>query len=79
MKTFTVTPKALSRYGVLHTRDGRKLVVTAFRPAKQGDAVLAFEGVCDRNAAEALKGAELFVDRNALPDTAQERILSSPI
>ncbi len=72
MKTFTVTPEALSRYGVLHTGDGRKLVVTAFRSAKPGEAVLGFEGVRDRTAAEALKGAELFVDRNALPDTAQE-------
>jgi 16S rRNA processing protein RimM len=68
-KIFTATPDALPRYGALHTRDGRKLVVTAFRSAKQGEAVIAFEGVGDRNAAEALKGTELFVDRAALPET----------
>ena len=68
-KLFTATPDALPRYGALHTKDGRKLVITAFRPAKEGEAVIAFEGVGDRNQAEALKGAELFVDRAALPET----------
>jgi 16S rRNA processing protein RimM len=68
-KLFTAMPDALARYGELHTRSGRKLKITAFRPAKPGEAVIAFEGVGDRNAAEALKGTELFVDRAALPDT----------
>jgi 16S rRNA processing protein RimM len=71
-KIFTAIPDALPRYGALHTRDGRKFVITAFRPAKQGEAVIAFEGVRDRNAAEALKGTELFVDRAALPQTEAE-------
>jgi 16S rRNA processing protein RimM len=71
-KIFTATPDALPRYGVLHTRDGRKLVITAFRPGKEGEAVIAFEGVRDRNQAEALKGAELFVDRAALPQTDED-------
>ena len=67
-KLFTAAPDALPRYGVLRTKDGRMLKITAFRPAKQGEAVIAFEGVADRNAAEALKGTELFVDREALPE-----------
>jgi 16S rRNA processing protein RimM len=66
-KLFTATPDALPRYGVLHTKSGRKLKITAFRPAKEGEAVIAFEGVRDRNEAEALKGVELFIDRAALP------------
>ena len=71
-KLFTATPDALPRYGVLHTRNGRKLKITAFRPAKEGEAVIAFEGVGDRNQAEALKGTELFVDRDALPNPADD-------
>ena len=71
-KLFTATPDALPRYGVLHTRDGRRLKITAFRPAKEGEAVIAFEGVGDRNQAEALKGTELFVDRDALPNPADD-------
>jgi 16S rRNA processing protein RimM len=71
-KVFTATPDALPRYGALHTKDGRTLRITAFRPTKEGEAVIAFEGIVDRNAAEALKGAELFVARTALPATAEE-------
>jgi len=72
VKLFTATPDALPRYGVLHTGDGRKFKITAFRPAKEGEAVIAFEGVRDRNQAEALKGTELFVERAALPETGEE-------
>jgi 16S rRNA processing protein RimM len=71
-RIFTASPDALPRYGVLRTRDGRELKVTAFRPTKPGEAVIAFEGVRDRNAAEALKGAELLVDRAALPQTEED-------
>jgi len=71
-KLFTAAPDALPRYGVLHTGDGRKLKITAFRPAKEGEAVIAFEGIGDRNQAEALKGTELFVARDALPKPADE-------
>ena len=71
-KLFTAMPDALPRYGVLHTADGRKLKITAFRPGKEGEAVIAFEGIADRNAADALKGAQLFVDRAALPQTGED-------
>jgi 16S rRNA processing protein RimM len=71
-KLFTATPDALPRYGVLHTKSGRKLKITAFRPAKEGEAVIAFEGVHDRDAAEALKGVELFVERASLPQPDED-------
>ena len=72
VKTFTDTPGALRGYGTLHTASGRKLKITAFRSAKPGEAVIAFEGVHDRNAAEALKGEQLFVAREALPAADEE-------
>ena len=71
-KLFTATPDALPRYKSLHTASGRKLVITAFRSPKEGEAVIAFEGVRDRDAAEALKGAELYVDRTTLPETGED-------
>ena len=72
VKTFTADPDALGAYGVLHDASGKTYEITAFRTAKPGEAVIAFEGVRDRNAAEALKGTELFVDRAALPDTDED-------
>lgn len=71
-KIFTATPDALPRYGALHTTDGRMFKITAFRPAKEGEAVIAFEGIRDRSAAEALKGVQLFVARESLPATEDE-------
>lgn len=67
VKTFTADPDALGAYGPLATNDGRRLAVVALRAAKPGEAVVRFEGVADRDAAEALKGRELFVPRDALP------------
>jgi 16S rRNA processing protein RimM len=71
-KIFTATPDALPRYGKLHARDGRTFTITAFRPSKTGEAVIAFAEVKDRNTAEALKGTELFVARGALPEPAED-------
>jgi 16S rRNA processing protein RimM len=67
VKTFTADPDALGAYGPLITDDGRRLQVGALRPGKPGEAVVRFEGVADRNGAEALKGRQLFVPREALP------------
>jgi 16S rRNA processing protein RimM len=72
VKTFTETPNALARYGVLHDRSSRRFTITAFRSTKPGEAVIAFAGIEDRDAAEALKGTELFVARDALPATAED-------
>jgi 16S rRNA processing protein RimM len=72
VKTFTATPDGLSRYGALHARDGRIFTITAFRPAKPGEAVIAFSEVRDRNTAEALRGTELYVARDALPPAEEE-------
>jgi 16S rRNA processing protein RimM len=72
VKLFTAAPDALPRYGALHTKDGRKLKITAYRPSKEGEAVIAFAGISDRNAAEALRGTELFVTREALPQTDED-------
>ena len=72
VKVFTAAPDALPRYGVLHAGDGRPFRITAFRSVKPGEAVIAFEGIRDRTAAEALKGTQLFVARDALPETDED-------
>lgn len=71
VKTFTGDPLALGDYGPLHTKDGRSFEISDIRPANEV-VVVRFKGVNDRNAAEALTNVELFVDRSALPDDADE-------
>jgi 16S rRNA processing protein RimM len=67
VKTFTATPEKLGAYGPLHAADGRIFTLASLRAGKDGEAVVAFKEVADRDAAETLKGVELFVKRAALP------------
>jgi 16S rRNA processing protein RimM len=71
VKSFTGDPEALGDYGPLLTADGRVFEVLDVRPQKEV-VVVRFKGVKDRNAAEALAGTELFVDRSALPPVSDE-------
>ncbi len=71
VKTFTGDPLALADYGPLHAKDGRIFEIVDIRP--QGTVVVVrLKGVNDRNAAEALTGTELFVDRSALPEALED-------
>ena len=72
VKTFTESPDKLGAYGALHAKDGRTFVVRTARAAKADIAVVRFDGVADRTAAEKLKGLELFVARDALPPPDDE-------
>jgi 16S rRNA processing protein RimM len=72
VKTFTADPDALGAYGALHDASGKRYEIAAFRVSKPGEAVMSFAGIGDRNAAEALKGTELFVARAALPQTGED-------
>lgn len=71
VKTFTGDPLALGDYGPLYAKDGRAFEVIDIRPANTV-VVVRFKGVNDRNAAEALAGTELFIDRAALPDEGED-------
>lgn len=66
VKTFTETAEKLGAYGPLHTSDGRTFILANLREAK-GVAVAQFEGIASREAAESLKGLELYVPRARLP------------
>jgi 16S rRNA processing protein RimM len=71
VKTFTADPLALADYGPLHAKDGRVFEIADIRP--QGTVVVVrLKGVTDRNAAEALTGTELFVDRSALSEALDD-------
>jgi 16S rRNA processing protein RimM len=67
--TFTEDPHAVLDYGPLATKDGKRTIeVENVREAK-GHLVATLKGVTDRDAAVRLNGIELFVARDALPDT----------
>ncbi len=66
VKSFTADPKAIASYGPLQTVDGKAVEILKLKPAKD-HFICTLKTVPDRNAAEALRGVELFVDRAKLP------------
>jgi 16S rRNA processing protein RimM len=67
IKTFTAEAMDIAAYGPLSDEAGeQQVVIASLKPSKEG-VVAMIEGVADRDAAEALKGLRLYVDRDVLP------------
>jgi 16S rRNA processing protein RimM len=64
--SFTADPAAVAGYGPFETADGRLIELEALRPAKDF-FVARLKGIADRDAAERLRNADLFVPRARLP------------
>jgi len=68
---FTEDPMAVVDYGPLSTKDGaRQFEVARARIAKD-HLVAIIKGVTNRDEAERLNGIELYISRDALPDTEE--------
>jgi 16S rRNA processing protein RimM len=65
--TYTDGPDALLRYRDLKRADGSPALTLASGRVTKGDLIARVKGVDDRDAAEALRGLELHVDRQSLP------------
>lgn len=73
VKSFTEDPLAIASYGPLRSQDGRSAFkVAAVRALKDDMVVARFEGIASREAAAALTGLRLTVDRAALPAAAED-------
>ena len=72
IKTFTQDPLAIADYGPLSTEDGgRQFKIARAREAK-GVVVATIDGIRNREAALALRGTRLYVDRDRLPEDDEE-------
>jgi 16S rRNA processing protein RimM len=66
VRSFTADPRDITAYGPLRDASGRSFNLTVTGGSK--DALIArIEGVNTREAAEALRGTELLIPRDALP------------
>ena len=74
LKSFTSEPLSIGRYGPLQSSSGQKYEITRLKAAKD-DFIASLKNVNDRNEAETLKGVELFVSREKLPETQNPRSL----
>ena len=73
LRSFTAVPGAIAGYSPLQTQTGGKIEIVKLRVQKDG-FIAILKGVADRNAAEALKGTELFVPRAALPAPEDDEV-----
>ena len=68
LKSFCSDPEAIAGYGPLWTEDGtRSFTVKLTRANVSGGLGVRLSGVATKEQADALKGTQLYVDRDRLP------------
>ena len=73
VKSLTAEPSAIGGYGPLTDKKrARAFVFDSLRPLKDDMLVARVSGVATRDAAAALKGAEIFARRDQLPPPAHD-------
>jgi 16S rRNA processing protein RimM len=79
LRCFTERPEDVAAYGPVFARDGgRRFELEVIGPAR-GGVLAEVSGIEDRDAAEALRGTELFVPRSALPEPARDEFYYSDL
>lgn len=73
LRSFTAEPAAVASYSPLETAAGKTVEIAKLRAQKDG-FIAVLKSVTDRNAAEALKGTELFVPRARLPEPEEDEV-----
>ena len=67
VRTFTEVPEDILAYGPLYNQLGRAVPISIHSLTK-GGLLMALPGIVNRNDAEALKGTQLFIKRDKLPN-----------
>jgi 16S rRNA processing protein RimM len=79
LKSFCADPTAIADYGPLYTQDGsRSFVVKLTRPVAGGLGA-RITGIKTKEEADALRGTELYVDRNRLPSLPDDEFYHSDL
>ena len=72
VKSFTAVPDDIAAYAPVTDKDGRREFRLSLVGQAKGVLLARIDGVSTREAAEALRGTELFVDRDILPATEDD-------
>jgi 16S rRNA processing protein RimM len=67
LASFTEDPAAIGDYGPLSDENGKRQFAVEILSAANGHYLARVDGISDRDAAQALGGTRLFVDRARLP------------
>lgn len=72
IKTFTAAPENIGAYGPLSDETGTRTFKLKSARATPKGVVARLQGVDDRNGAEALRGIALYIERDRLPEAAED-------
>lgn len=70
--SFTSDPAAIACYGALTDESGRRRFAVSLSGANKGHFLARLSGIEDRDAAQALAGMRLFVEREQLPPADED-------
>lgn len=79
VKSFTEDPEALFDYGPLTDVKGKGSYKGRITGQGKGQLLVRLDGIGDRTAADAVKGLELYVARDALPETEEDEFYYSDL
>lgn len=68
LKSFTTIPADIASYGSLEDEAGTRRFKVKVTGEAKGLLIARIDGIADRDAAQALKGIRLYVDRDRLPE-----------
>ena len=67
LKSFCADPAAIADYTPLYSKDGRRFATVVLTGAASNALTARIDGVATKEEADALKGTELYADRDQLP------------
>ena len=79
IKSFTDIPENMTDYGPLTDASGVERFEVKIIGQTKGLMVARIKGVEDRNAAEALRGKELYIESSALPEPDEDEFYHSDL
>ena len=69
LRSFTEDPEGVAAYGPLADEEGSRSFTLKLNGVMKDHFIVSIKGVGTREAADALRGTKLYVDREALPKT----------
>ena len=79
IRSFMENPSDIARFGLLTDKSGRKEFKIELIAEKQRFLIARLSGIEDRNASEAIKGMELFILREMLPELDDDEFYYSDL
>lgn len=79
IRTYTEAPEDIASYGPLEDESGRRQIELEVVRVTPRGVVARISGIEDRNAAEALRGTRLYIQRDRLPPTEEEEYYHSDL